>query len=318
MSWYAVDAIDEAFETSRSFLFPFEAGRWLRLAVIVFFLGSMPSGNLQLPSLTDVPSVPGGVTVDLLVGIALVILALIVVFGLIGSVMQFVLLDSIHTDSIHIRRYFRQQIGNGARLFLFELGAILVAVLPFIAGGMVFITGRWEPTGASFALGQLLLLFGVGIALFVGVLLDFTVSFVAPVMLLEDRGVISGWQRFWPTLKTAYKQYALYVVLNWLLNLMAGILLGITVLVIGLVMILGAAIPAVIVATFADVVGGVLFVLLGLLGVLVLLVSLLSIQILFKIYFRYYSLLILRKTNTEFDLVSGVDGTASDSTGVSE
>ena len=37
MSLYAVDAIDDALSATRSFLWPFDRGRWLRLALVVFF-----------------------------------------------------------------------------------------------------------------------------------------------------------------------------------------------------------------------------------------------------------------------------------------
>jgi hypothetical protein len=39
MSWYAVDALDEAFAETRDLLLPFELGTWLRLAVITAFAG---------------------------------------------------------------------------------------------------------------------------------------------------------------------------------------------------------------------------------------------------------------------------------------
>lgn len=320
MSWYAIDAIDEAFETTRSFLFPFEAGRWLRLAIIVFFLGSVSSGNIQSSSSMDVShTAPGEDTLALLVGIGLIILALFIVFGLIGSVMRFVLLDSVHTDSIHIRQYFRQRFKKGTRLFLFEIGVLLIAVLPFVVGGVAFISGLLEPTDRMFVLSMvLLILLGVVIALSVTILLDFTISFVAPVMLLEDRGVISGWQRFWPTLKAEWKQYALYVVLNWILNLVAGIIMGIALLLVGLAVLVGIAIPTVVVFGLSETIGLVVLTLLGFVGVLVILVGVFVVQILVKVYFRYYSLLILRETNTEFDLVPATDDGGTASSAVSE
>jgi len=47
MSLHALDDIGDAIDATKSFLFPVEKGNWLRLAVVVFFLGSS-SGGLNL------------------------------------------------------------------------------------------------------------------------------------------------------------------------------------------------------------------------------------------------------------------------------
>lgn len=44
MSWYAVDAIDDALNATRAFLFPFSLGRWARLALVTLFLGGGGAG----------------------------------------------------------------------------------------------------------------------------------------------------------------------------------------------------------------------------------------------------------------------------------
>lgn len=324
MSWYAIDAIDEAIETTRSFLFPFEIGRWLRLAVIVFFLGSVSPGNVQLPNTgsADVSTVPWEDILPLLIGIGLILLALFVLFGLISSVMQFVLLDSIDTDSIHIRRYFRKRLGKGVRLFLFEIGVAVVGMLSFvllIAGGFTVVTAVDSILIQVLSVFVLILLFFV-VALLLALLVGFTTSFVAPVMIVEDCGVLDGWRRFWPTLTGEWKQYALYVVINWFLTLAAGILVWIAIALLVLVLGLVAGIPTALAFTFSEEIGLVLVLLFGLVGILITLVSVFLIQIPIKIYFRYYSLLVLRKTNDAFDLIPyfDADDSASESTAVGE
>lgn len=324
MSWYAIDAIDEAIETTRSFLFPFEIGRWLRLAVIVFFLGSVSPGNVQLPNTgsADVSTVPWEDNLPLLIGIGLILLALFVLFGLISSVMQFVLLDSIDTDSIHIRRYFRKRLGKGVRLFLFEIGVAVVGMLSFvlvIAGGFTVVTAVDSILILVLSVFVLILLFFV-VALLLALLVGFTTSFVAPVMIVEDCGVLDGWRRFWPTLTGEWKQYVLYVVINWFLTLAAGILVWIAMALLVLILGLVAGIPTALAFAFSEEIGLVLVSLFGLVGILITLVSVFLIQIPVKIYFRYYSLLVLRKTNDAFDLIPyfDADDSASESTAVGE
>lgn len=47
MTLHAVDDIDDAIDATKSFLFPFEVGTWLRLAFVVFFIGG-GGGGLNL------------------------------------------------------------------------------------------------------------------------------------------------------------------------------------------------------------------------------------------------------------------------------
>lgn len=69
MSWYAVDAIDDALNATRAFLFPFSLGRWARLALITLFLGGgagvqnvfqYADSASQLAGLGNGPGSPGG------------------------------------------------------------------------------------------------------------------------------------------------------------------------------------------------------------------------------------------------------------------
>lgn len=64
MTWYAVSAIDDALEATWEFLFPVRGWRWLKLAVVVFFLGGV-GGGFNVPSSTrnvDLPTDGSGGT----------------------------------------------------------------------------------------------------------------------------------------------------------------------------------------------------------------------------------------------------------------
>ena len=57
MTWYAIERIDDAVSLTRSLLFPFEAGLWARLAVVVFFVGIGSGGGSNVgSSVSNVPS----------------------------------------------------------------------------------------------------------------------------------------------------------------------------------------------------------------------------------------------------------------------
>lgn len=311
MSWYAIDAIDESLDITRGFLFPVAYGQWLRLAVIVFFLGSVPSTNVpSLPRGTH-PSLPiqsGDFTVVMGV-IAVLLLVLFVVFGLLRAVMQFVLVDAVRSESVHLRQYFRRWFGSGVRLFLFEIGVVLLAMLPILV--IIFLAWVIGIDGASVStlalsgliLFPLLFLLGLGVA----VLLGFTIEFVVPVMILEESGVLDGWRRFWPTLKGEWKQYIGYVVVRFVLGLMVGFAVFLVVAIVGVIVGFAIAVPGIAAFAFSPEIGFVVFLLLGVVGFLFLVLLALLIQIPVVVFFRHYSLLVLRKTNPTFDLVPQFD-----------
>ena len=113
MPWSAIDALDDARRATTDLLLPFDAGRWLRLAVIAFFLGSLGSGfqgGTNFGGGGGTPGTPGGpggpgdipgtvgdfgafVTIFLL--LAGVILLLVVAGVFVGSVLEFVLVEGL-------------------------------------------------------------------------------------------------------------------------------------------------------------------------------------------------------------------------------
>ena len=65
MALHAVDDIDDAIDATKSFLFPFEKGTWLRMAFVVFFIGGGGVGLNNVQSVSNFgdfggPGGPGG------------------------------------------------------------------------------------------------------------------------------------------------------------------------------------------------------------------------------------------------------------------
>lgn len=255
MAWYAVDAIDDALGVTRSFLFPFSWGRWLRLAAIVLFLGG--GNSVNLPS--DVPSMPRETgtpptaldpsTARLLVLLVAALVVLGVVLAVVSAVMRFVFLDALRTDEVRVRRPFRRRFWMGIRFLLFNLvvGLLLVAgvvmlVIALTAGG-VAVLGAIDPPdlqlGAGVAgavvLGLVALVLVVGLVAF----FHFTRAFVAPTMVATERGVLASWGRFWDVLRAEPWQFAVYLVVRLLLNIAVAIAAGIVTAVAGGVVVIG-------------------------------------------------------------------------------
>ena len=125
-----------------------------------------------------------------------------------------------------------------------------------------------------------------------GLVLWFTRMFVVPVMLLEERGVLSAWRRFWPTLTGEPAEYAVYAVVGFLL----GIVVGIPATIVTVLAVAALAIP------FA-VVGTPLALLFVLAFVAVAFVAVLLVKVPVQVFLRYYALFVLGDTNPAFDAV---------------
>jgi isoprenylcysteine carboxyl methyltransferase (ICMT) family protein YpbQ len=325
MSWYAVDAIDDAIDATKAFLFPFSLGRWARLALITFFLGAGGVGG-QFSNFSNVgdgfdnggpespPVDPGGAAsspelpVILAVVGGLILLALL--FGIVGAVMEFVFVDVLARDEVRVRAPFKRQFRKGVRLFGFRIGLALLAILPFLAIGALLFTGVADAStfGMVGILGIVLLIFLV--ILVFGIVQSFTRQFVVPVMIATDETVLGGWRRLWPELRSQWKQTTVYFLMH--------ILIGIGVGIVRTFLLLVGAIPVVLVAATlgfaAGSVGGQLVsgpfglgigflvgIATGLLLLFVLVV--LPINVLVKTYLRTYELRTLAGFDADFALL---------------
>jgi hypothetical protein len=329
MTLYALDAIDDAIDVTRAFLWPFDRRRWTRLALVMLFVGGAGgfnplqfSGGGGTGGGTDIPGGPGGPggpagpdVVPTLGGPELAVVAVIaglvallaLGFVFVGSVMEFVFVESLRRETVTIRRYWRERWRQGLRLFGFRIVLGLVS-LGIIGGLMIAILAPVVFGHAAFSLGLLLVALPVIVVVSIlsGLLNGFTTMFVVPVMIGEERNVLSAWRRFWPTLTGQWKQYAVYAIMGFVLQLAGGILTGIASL-IGIVVI---AIPLGIVGlvgagllTVVDVVGGVVIAIAVLLFVLAAIALVLFVSVPVQTFLRYYALLVLGETNAAFDLI---------------
>lgn len=318
MSLHAFEAIDDALEATKSLLLPFDRGVWFRLALVVIFAGA--TVNLPTSGFNYQTDTEGGVTTpqvsDVFAEISetvLLVVAVAVVVGLlfllslifVASVMEFVFVESLRSETVRIRHYWRRHWRRGVRLFGFRLA---VGVLALLVLGAVFV-GVFLPAlqaGEPVADGHLVWVTLILVLTFIvaGLVNGFTTAFVVPVMLLEDRGVIDGWRRLWPTIRSEWKEYLVYVVLSWVFAAALGILVMIAA-VVGSVLL---AIPFVIVGLLAfllpTMAGLALIALLVLVYVTVVVLGAMLLQVPVKSYLRYYALFILGDTEPELDPIA--------------
>ena len=320
MALHAVDNIEEAFSVTGEFLRPVELRRWLKLALVVFFVGS----GVSLPSAQFNSSTPSGdvsgsdlpfaVPVDVVTLVVVLVAAGILLgalFALIGAIMEFVLIESLRTGEVSIRRYWRRRWRQGLRLFGFRI-AIGVPAFALFAGWLALLVVPIV-AGIDLTIPFTAFLVGVPVLFLVGVVYGvvsgFTTVFVVPLMIQADSGVLAAWRRLWESIKAAWKQYLAYVVIAFLLTVAAGIIASIAV---GFVAI-AVLIPVIIVAgvthltvSLSSTVGIAVLIALALLFGLVMLVVWALAQVPVVTYLRYYALLVLGDIEESFDLVSGL------------
>lgn len=321
MALAATDDLTQALSATKQFLLPFDAGRWFRLAVIAFFVGgaggvggSGGNGSVGMPDGATVPDITlSNSVIAAIAAIVVLLLVLGITFAIVGAVMEFVLVESLRQETVHLRRFARRYWRGGLRLFGFRVGVGLLGLV----GGLAVLGGAFLAAGGPSALQSparlipaalLAVPLVVLVALATGLVLGFTSDFVVPVMLLEGTTVLGGWRRFWPTLRAEWREYAVYLLVAFVLRLAVGVLFSI---VLGIVAV-GVLIPFGVVGVGVYLAGGgqlglVTLAVLGGLGLLALfaiivLSALASVPIV--TYFRYYALLVLGDTQPAFDVIA--------------
>jgi len=328
MSLAALSDIEDAIQATKRFLTPFDRVRWFRLAVVMFFVGG---AGLTFPGApttefggdTDAPGGPAGpditpeVTpelVALILGIAAIGLVAFLLYSVVGATMEFAFVAALRDEEVRLRRSVRRYWRRGLRLFGFRLAVwvVSIATAAAILLGAGAVLGGWPPTAWSDGTILTVVVLAIPVlglgALVLGTLLGFTSVFVVPVMLAEDRGVLSAWRRFWGTLTADPLEFLAYLVLSFLLGIGVSIAVGFLLVLL----LIALAIPFVIVGApiglaLAMAGGGTAAV--GAILVLVLLYGLLAfvgvllIQAPFQTFLRYYALFVLGDAEPDFDVI---------------
>lgn len=332
MPWIAIDSLDDARRATQSFLVPVDRGRWLRLALIALFVGGTGGGsglptNANVPTAPSPDGVPGGEPplpgppgaptlpsldglVPILVGIFLAVLAVGLLFVAASAVMEFVLVQGLRTREVDIRRPFREFLGQGLRLFGFRLLVGLVTLLLVGVPAVLLVLGGVGGVPELLILLVPLLFVGLLVGLLVALVLRLTTDFVVPTMMVADGGVLDGWRRFLPVLREQWLQFGLYVVVRFVLGIVAGIavalVVGLLALVLALPFLVLGGLAFVLLAGGGD--PGVAFFALAALLVAVYVFGVVLLALLAQVpvvtYLRYYALFVLGLADEELDLVA--------------
>lgn len=264
----AADSITLALEHTKQQLFkPFRIAQWTKLAFVGLLAGELGSNgcnssNFHLPvhpQTAPHPGFPGSLGIDpallaalsaLLGAVIIAGLAIGIILMYVGSVMRFVLFDSIIARECHIRWSWSRRLGPGWRYFVWKLGYALlalvaIAVLVGIPVALGFAKGWFrEPKEHLPALvsgGIVVFLLFLILMVVTAVILVLTKDFVVPQMALENVDAMEGWRRLWAMMQAEAGAYAAYVGMKIVLAIVSGLIIGIATLILGLIFVIPTA-----------------------------------------------------------------------------
>jgi hypothetical protein len=324
---HAFRPVSTAFDKTRKLLLePFDIGVWIKLVIITFFVGTgvtsfNPGNNLQYTfkqgDIGSLPTYDFGyalsdstiIALILLVVVAAIVLALIMSY--LRGVLSFVLIEALTTGNVRIVQPFKDNMGRGFKVFVFNviialvsiivIGAIVVAmilaILWALGGGDFWSAGTWDAMSAAslFALVIVIVLgllamvaFTVLIGLFAGFFYDFGV----PLMYFRQMGLRESIGHVWGMVRRQPLEFFVYVIVRWVLEVVIAIVTGIVVLFFMAIFIAIGIITVVAMLKAAEtsLLLALPFGLALIIGLLLLLIVAAFISMPVQVYLRYYSL----------------------------
>jgi len=324
-NWIAWAAIEGALTKTKQILFePFDFTKWVKLAIILFFIGGIGGGSGNLNSnplsgnfgnfgdsysdaeldafVTETVSEVSVFVHQYMTYIVLAVLAILLVsalFSYISNMMQFVFVESVVRNHVTIRAYIRNNLGNGLRLFILNrtlgiafLIAIILSLLPALSSALdgdvsALFFGSFTPFFVVLVLGIIIL----------SIIASF-INLAIPVMLYENVGVLKTLSKVTSTAAHSIPQVLVY----WITRGVLGIIIGIAAAIISIILILIALLIGIAVYMILTLLGFGLFDMSHLLmpgsfffaAILVLAFIIRLVTIPFPIFMKYHALLFLR------------------------
>jgi MFS family permease len=192
-------------------------------------------------------------------GLIAALVASLLVLGIIlmyvGSVMRFILFDSVLAGECKVGEGWSRRQGPGFRYFVWKLLYVLASLAFFavvigIPAAFTVAGGWYKEPGEHLApliLGGILLFLVVVIfSLVAAVVFVLTKDFVVPQMALEGVGVFEGWRRLWGMMNAEKGDYAIYIVMKIVMAIVAAVVIGVAGLILAVFFVVPTAILGVV------------------------------------------------------------------------
>jgi hypothetical protein len=232
----ASECITPAIERTKSLLFrPFQWRHFLKLTAVALFAeigasfsGSVPGRQGSIPGTTPVAQ---AIILAVLFGILVVTLVIGLIMLYVGSRLQLVLLEVVATRQTVIapiwRKYSRltwRWIGLKLLFFLLCMVVLLAAFAPIMISMFRNMpSGGQPPTAAFFSHIVLFITAAFLVVLVVGSAYLLLRDLVLPFLALENLSISDALSRFRAVVTAAPAEIALYVLLRFVLSLVAAI-----------------------------------------------------------------------------------------------
>jgi hypothetical protein len=338
--WWAFKPVTTAFEkTKKLLLSPFDMWTWIKLIVIMFFVGGATRFGSQFTNIFNSGnnmSGPVGYTneinnllsnsnlIMLIIALVLVIVVVVLILAYLKNVFSFVLIKALATGDVHVIKPALDNLGRGLKLFvitlllgLFTVAVALVFIIIMIACVLIAIKTGVASASAVLIVLLLALVFIAALVLFIAFCLFMTIvtgfiyDFVAPVMFFQGMGAIQACKHVYGLVRKEWKQFGVYVLTRWVVDLCVGIvmtiisipvvLVYIALLIIGVIVVVAVLKTSVVLAVLA----GICIVI----GTLIFIAIMLVISMPVSVYLRYFSLDMLKNAEPSAVEYSGKMGT---------
>ncbi|SDJ95356.1 DUF7544 domain-containing protein [Natronorubrum texcoconense] len=303
---YAIGTLRDAFAVTKRYFGALGSVGWLKLALVVLFLGGITITtqffNVPLDAIAegvDDPDVRW-----LAVAVLLLVLSVYGAFRYLAALLEFVFVESLRSEAIHLRRYGRANLGRALWLLAFRILLWLGLIIAIAALVGAVIVGGDVTDVADLSDGLIALIVLSAIVIFVGwyAVYTLTTAFVVPIMLQQACGPIAAWRRFVPTLASNWSGMLGYLVIAWLIGFAFWMLFA----MIGFFLTFFGIIAFVLVALLFEAIHpnllwvAVVLLLLAYLGYQYVVAA---IEAPVRSFVRYHALLILGDTDDALDLI---------------
>ena len=320
MSWSGIDAIDSAVSrTKKTLIEPFNFWKWIKLGIILFFLGggsssfnpasfNQPYRGAQTPAPT-MGEILSQITqfwhqyFTIILLVAAFFVFFILIFGYISSIMEFVLVESLVTGVVTFWASSRKYLRLGFNLFvvrlvigLFILSLLILFMFPVFKSVM----GSFDTISSGMIIGIILKVVAVllGIAIVNGIIQSF-INLSIPLAMYNDMGIIEAFKSIVGKARTDWKQIGMYWIIRILLGIVASIAVGIIAFILILVILAILAIPAVILYYLLSGIGAqilfwILMALYGLIAFVVFFLFILIVSVPVPVFMKYHMLTFLK------------------------
>ncbi|MGM0770606.1 MAG: DUF7544 domain-containing protein [Halobacteriota archaeon] len=274
MDWYVVEAVDKAVSRTKRCLFePIDFWKWMKLTIVIMLIGGTggnfnSSGNRYATDTFNIPDsgpadrfskIFGGFAdqipttapdLGMIIGIVVLILALILLFSYISSVMEFVFVDSLVSNKVKFWEYSRKFLRKGLGLFTLRLliGIIILVIIAIMTLPIILpllaTSGESFPENLGMSIISVTFLL-IGIILLVAIVGGIINSFVnlaIPVAIYTETGIFRAFANVFGQFRKDWKQIIAYwfgrIILAIGIAIVVGLLMLLAIIIAGLMFLM--------------------------------------------------------------------------------